>query len=340
MSKQTFFPFRVELNSIQLKVDVIGAPAEKDEQGRIHAYRLPGDQVRLKVTATLDETVLRRTLPATEQAAPPVAVLLTLRSVKGRQRQSRQLLGFGEYEDVITLQKDAFSGTLELQAHLVRTKTSHSMPRGYAKHQATVVATSSPQEILFDAVSAPPVGGVLDVRWEEFATSTHAFLQRQKGNLFALDAKAEVPILYLNSGIQWATDVLGSEATSGRAARQRDFTNAYIAQKVWTVLLVEAMQNLAGRLPDEDEADVDELPSLRLEAVGELPTWQKDVLAHWAPTLTGQDNEEKALKELCALLAMEDWPRELVTGRLPDVLQQALKTGERFTQVAGEVFGS
>lgn len=340
MSKQTFFPYRMAEEELNLQVEVVGSASEKDEMGRVHAYRLPGNQIRLKITVHVNEGILNSTLATEEQDAPPVALHLTLRSIKSRLRKSIRIDGVSTFAGLITLQKEECSGALELRAHLIRTTPSPLPRRGLAKHSGAVLANSLPMYVLFDESPTPPVGGVLDVRWEEFATSSHEFLHAQKENLFALDSKAEVPVLYLNKGLQWAQDVLGSEANSGRAARHRDFTNAYIAQKVWTVLLVEAMQSLSSSLPQDGEAGTEDLPTLRLEALTELPTWQRDVLIHWAPSLMGQEDLDTALRELSTLLASADWPRELVTGRLPDVLQRSLKTGERFTQVASEVLGS
>ena len=79
------------------------------------------------------------------------------------------------------------------------------------------VATS-PEIAIYTRDHPQLPGGSLDIRWEDFKTSTHRQRSRRHTRVYYLESTAEPPILWLNKGIPDLSTVLESKGTTDRAS--------------------------------------------------------------------------------------------------------------------------
>jgi hypothetical protein len=325
MSKQTFFPFRVSPGALTLQVSVVGPEGPSAPQEQIKAYQIDSNTIDLAISVKVDESIYTKTLASAEQAAKPTRLLLLLRGSRSRMRKRIPLLPIGTTR--ISLKKEEWIGTVEAQAVLVRATSNPTLPPGFARDQGALLADSKIVEILFDEPVAPPVGGLINLKWENFAESQQEFLKSQPENLFALDDVADPPVLYLNSGLEGATATLSSKATHGPVARLRDAYYATITHQVWSSLLTTALIALADRLAETEPED----------ALAELLVWQRAAIVEWAPRFYPALIKPDAMAALCDVLKRRSWEREILLRRLPEAIQRFVGTGKSFAKVAKEV---
>lgn len=322
MSKQTFFPFRVE--SGRLKLAVVSHQVSPDPQEQISAYKIESETIDLAISVMVDDAVYTKTLAPVEQSARPTRLLLLLRASRSRSRKRIPIIPNGTTR--ISLKKEDWLGLVEVQAVLVRATANPGLPGGYARDQGALLADSKVVEILFDEPVAPPVGGLINLKWENFNDSQREFLKQQPENLFAVDDLQDPPVVYLNSGLEGATATLNSKATHGPQARMRDAYYGTITHQVWSSLLTTALIALSERLADTEPE----------EALAELMAWQRAAITEWAPRFYSTLTKADALGALYESLGRQSWEREILLRRLPEAIQRFVQTGKRFAKAAKE----
>ncbi len=270
----------------------------------------------------IDRVLFEQVLPVDERSDPPLRYLAVLRDATGWYRVVAPLERVGELArgrvDFLPLNSTGH-GTLEAIA--VRTKTGQC-ESGYAIRAGMRVASSSPL-VLFTREQTQPPGGSLDIRWDDFSTSSHPQRKRRNKRIYYLESTEEPPVLWLNRAITDLPTVLESKGTTGQRAMVRDLINQAIAGPVWYALLHTAM--LSVSLDEEGQATVEE-------------GWRRGLLARLAARLYSERNRERGymrlLERISEMQQDEDKGAALIEQLvaaiqdeldLPEIIRRAMK---------------
>lgn len=237
-----------------------------------------------------DEALLALVLPASDLADPPVRFAVVAQDDAGWYRTTASLGPLdGGIRGVLEIVPADSSGALTVEAIALRTAPASELDSRFASGRGMRLASSHPLTIRTREPVAPP-GGALDVRWEDFTTSSHPERRQRAERIFYLEVTSEPPILWLNQAVQDLRAVLDSKGTHGRRAVIRDLINQTVALPAWYALVHAASLSVT-----QDE-----------EARPTVPDgWRRGLLARIAPRLHPGVGRETAyarlLEELWAL---------------------------------------
>jgi hypothetical protein len=320
LSRTQFFPYPVVESALRLTYELQADQLEGIDQW-IRAVDLPEPgAVTVALRVEVEEGTYEKVLPEAELHKPPVHMVVALRSVTARERQTVPMVPEnGHWGGVLDMPKSELYGQVDLEPMLVRSAQGDA-GTGYAAHRGAVIATGEAVKVVVDE---PPLraGGFLEVRFENFSDSASPRRHGKPQLLYLLDTDGETPVLWLNEGIPEFKTVMLARGPRGYNLRVRDAMFDTIVSQVWTSLASVALTNLAmviQETEDDDEAD----------PVGSLPDWQQRVIGFWAPRLYtgGRDEAVDTLVETAS-------DRRLVPelfDRLGVAVQEWARTGQAF----------
>ncbi len=324
-----FYPYRTAAGHMAFDLDLPdGVDLRRTSNGTtIVAYEENLDAVTLHAAVCVTDAVFDSVLPPAERADPPVDIQLVYASRESRRRSSIFLPGDGIHEGVLTLERRDWRGTVEIRALLVRTVAASEPSSGFAVDRGAGLAWSDTRSVLFDEPRQPP-GDQLEVRWEKFAESANPARRRSADNIFALETGGERPVVFLNSGIPRAVDVLGSAGTHGTKARIRDATNFMIAHQVWSSLVATALAKVAAIERSGEQLDPEDL-------LGEVGDWEARVIRDWNRHLFPDLDPQGALEALLSA-AGDPGEMQMIMTFLPGAIQKRFRTYRGFQGLVRE----
>jgi hypothetical protein len=244
-------------------------------------------QAEVVVQVGLADGLRAQVLPPGDETG--LSVVLAVRCDETRLRRGERLLlppnAWGVHHR-LTLRREDLAGSVELSAALVRERQAPVGSAGFATAAGARLAAAWPWELRVDRKRA--LSGVyLDVRYRSFAQDA-TMPERERKNLYRLEAEAEAPILWLNSDHGAIASVLDAKGQVGNRAHQRDVTYDVMVPMVWMQLFVRA--------------------ATELKRQGEVAwPWQEAVLDAVASLLEVERSQlELELEELPAVLSRLD----------------------------------
>ena len=323
-----FYPYHTATGHMAFDLDLPdGMDLRRTGDGTILAYEKQVDVVTLHAAVSVTDDVFDRVLPPPERADPPVDVRLVYAGRESRRRASVSLPGDGIHEGVLSLERQEWRGAVEIRAILVRTRAASQAYPGFAADRGAVLAWSGTRRVLFDEQRQPP-GDQLEVRWENFAGSANPARRRSASSIFALETGGERPVVFLNSGIPRAVDVLGSASTHGTKARIRDATNYMIVHQVWSSLVASALARVAAIDRSGEQLDPEDL-------LGEAGDWEACVLRDWSRYLYPHLDPQGALEALLGA-AGDPVETQALMAYLPNAIQERFRTARGFQGLVSE----
>jgi hypothetical protein len=249
------------------------------------------ERVMLALEVLVANGTYERVLPENEQSDPPVEVVMAVRSISSRERE---LVGLerhdGGWRGALDVPKSEVYGELTLYPMLVRTRAGDTT--AFASHVGALVASGT--EVIVEIDEPPvPLGGFLEINWDNFRQSSNPKRSAQPDLLYMLDTDRETPILWLNEAIGGGEfkSIMHAHGPRGYNLRIRDAMFDTIVSQVWTSLGAIAITNLAVVAAEHREANDDSNP------VDELPEWHQRVISFWAPHLYGGSRAD-AIREI------------------------------------------
>lgn len=322
MPTRSFFPYRTAPDQLMFELHAADGTAIPSSNGSLLAYEQDFETLEIRADVVMVDDVLGRVIDPSEHDDPPAEVRLVCRSDRSRARHSVPLDGDGIYETTLVFDRQEWSGDVEIQAVMFRTRRNGSVSpaSGFATERGSLLAWSEPRRLVLDEPSRP-LGDRLDVQWENFAESTNFRRRAHPDHLFDLDTSTgERPIIYCNSGLRALRAILNSRAPHGKVASIRDATNYMIAHQVWSSLLSIALAEVAraGAKALED-ASVEEI----LDTVG--GDWQRRILRDWSRWLYPGETAEAALEKVVVGAGSPEVVEEIMT-LLPHAIQKRFLT--------------
>jgi hypothetical protein len=301
--RERFLPYAYDRNALAL--EVIGCVRDDEPLLGFEARTLeligPWRRAEIEVGVTMPADLVSRLVPTAERRDPPVAVLVGLRCEATRLRRG-EVLTIAEHRarGTFVVRRDELAGTAEIHAWLVRTRPHLRRAAGFALAAGARLAHAPGWTLVLDRERSTTARG-LDVQFKSFAADASIPVD-ERGNLYRLDSAQDEPILWLNLDHARIAEVLRSDGTRGRVARQRDVVFDRIIAGVRMQLVMRA--------------------ALHACADGPVYAWERAVLADILPRLYPQ---VPAADRLARLGADVVEPADLI-GRLDDVLQAGERT--------------
>lgn len=324
MTRQRFYPYAT-LPLGALRVDTEDPSVEMDSAtGYLRLWKEPAPGWKISATVSVPEDAAERVLPESDRRdGVPLQLILTLRSATSHLRDSfREDFAAGEVTFDVDIARERYSGFVDMQVHLVRTReTEYS--GAYAAGAWMVVGSSDVVRIDVDEPARPP-GDALEIMWSNFTESTDPWLKEHDSNLFAVRTSpgGGPPTVHLNSAVEGAVAVLSSTGTTGRKARARDAIFNMVAHQTWSSILASALGELKD-LTISAETTLD-------EAMQTLDGWMAAVVRDWAPWLFTDADRDEALTELWEQVKTGQW-EDVLTDRLPNAIQSRFETHRGLT---------
>lgn len=288
--RERFLPWSWLKSGLGLEIVEVTLDGERPASTHADRHLVELDEAwrraELVVQVGLAEGLRRQVLPEGDSGA--LSVVIAVRCDDTRLRGGERLVlppNASGLEHRVVLRRDELAGSVELSATLVRDAAAEHAVPGYATAAGARLAAAWSWELRIDRRRA--LSGVyLDVRYRSFKDDA-TIPDRERGNLYRLEAEAEAPILWLNSDHAAIASVLDAKGQVGNRAHLRDVAYDALAPMVWTQLFVRAASDskrqgetawpwqdavldaVAGLLDCErEELERDELPSplARLDA--------------------------------------------------------------------------
>lgn len=330
MTKQRFYPYPV-CDGLELTVTSLEPEQSMDPNTRyLRLWEAPADLWKLQLEIHVPEDAAEQVLPESERSDPPLEIAVTLRSASSRIREAMPFeLAPGTTKHEFVLDYTRWSGLIEVDASLVRTRDATTAGGPWATRGHTVVGRAEQVRIDVDEPARPP-GDSLEIRWENFAESSIVSLNQHPDHLFALRESGigEAPILYLNQGVEGAVATLTSTATTGAKARARDAAFQTIAHQVWSSVLASCLSELKDNTLTDQEVSME-------DALDALEPWMRAVIEQWAPWLCPDAGESEALQNVWELVDGGKW-ENLLTDRMPTAISARFDTTRGFRGLVKE----
>ena len=328
MSTQEFFPYIAAPGAVELYQGAEAGNGDHDEAGSLCFLDESIKVIHLEASASLSRSAMSRVLDPIERDDPPVQLLLRYRSIGSRKRGAWLMKGGPTiYHAEICLDRDEWTGLIEMQAMLVRVSSNKNLDDGYATDKGAKLAWSEPMTVRLEEIPAL-TGRYIDVQWADFETDPR-FSRHAARNLFDLDTRGPVPCLFLNSSFPRAKSVLSSEGTSSRIARTRDGVFAGIVHQVWSSLLTSAINKLVER-----QEHLTTISDGGLE-----DSWEGYVLNDWAPALFEEFEPAAAIQQLEETVTNGAGVDD-VMARIARAIQTRAGTGDAFEKLMQEIGGT
>lgn len=315
MSHVEFFPYPTAAGSLVLTCES-DDPSALIEDRRVQLQALAEDQeVELSLTVTAAEGSLETALPASELDAPPVRIMVVLRGVPARTRQSIALEAEGErtWTGKVSFSKADLYRTLALEPVAIR--ATKGTDTGYAQHVGARLGWGLSVAIEIDDPPIP-TGGYLDIQWDDFKHSDKPLRKSNSDLMYMLDTEGETPKLWLNSGIDQLKPVMHVSGPRGRSLRVRDAVFDTIVSQVWSSLVSAILVKLASELGEEEDSDA---------VLEMLNDWELRILHHWAQHLFPESGDRgDAIGEVLYYAAAPE-----LRGALQDRLGMAVQRHAR-----------
>jgi hypothetical protein len=316
MSHVEFYPYRTAADCLDLRCECDQADVVVEE-GRVLMQNVPDDsEVTLRFHVFDRSDPLSAVLPEQERAEPPLKTLVIARSLGSRFRRSIALAknDEGAWTGELSLAKRDVFGSIELEPVMLRTAPGDTP--GFAGHIGARLVWGP---VVIVHLDDPPTsaGQHLEIRWDDFKTTSNSWRRQHGESLYLLDMNADPPELWLNEAIPRFKPLAHTTGRRGRDMRVRNATFALIAAQVWTSLIGEVTTNLARLTQSDPEID----PAQILEW---LSDWELRVVNHWSPQLFPEaGSRQEAVEELVALAASPQEQGQLQQRLVPHVLKIA-----------------
>jgi hypothetical protein len=205
----------------------------------------PGDKeewetVVLSGTVRLPESTVKAVFPSEERTEPPAKLYVTVQCHQTIYRDRVFIQdapsSAGEYDVVITLNREDFREEVELRPYLVRTE-SNDLDGPHASEENVRLASGRIYTAVVDPVED---NGRAQIDGEEVSFSQSSHLP-EGDKLYYLDLRNEArPKLWINADHPRITDILQSDGSVGAEPRMRDVILDQISYSVWQQLIVRA----------------------------------------------------------------------------------------------------
>ena len=205
----------------------------------------PGDEeewatVVLSGTIRVPESTVEAVFPAGERAQPPAKLYVTVQCHQTIYRDRISVrtapTSAGEYDVVVTLDREDFRDEVELRPYLVRTEPNE-LDGPQASEANVRVASGRIYTAVVDPVEED-ARAQIDGEEISFAQSPHL---PDGDKLYYLDLRNEArPKLWVNGDHPRITDILQSDGSVGAEPRMRDVILDQISYSVWQQLIVRA----------------------------------------------------------------------------------------------------
>jgi len=221
--RERFLPYAYDRDALALEITACSREGEPLPIGETRTIELGGAwrHTDIEVTATMPAELVPRLVPAGERGDPPVALLVALRCEATRLRRG-EVLSIVDHRarGTLRVRREELAGTAEVHAWLVRTRPHVRKAPGFALAAGARLAQASSWTLMIDR-ERPKAARGLDVQFKSFAAD-HSIATDERSNLYRLDSATDEPILWLNLDHAKIAEILRSDGTRGRLARQRD----------------------------------------------------------------------------------------------------------------------
>lgn len=318
MSVLRAFPYRTADAALRAELVAVDESVSARSDGTWEAYSTGVEAARMQIRWSVDMSALEGVLPEGEAVAEQAEGLVVVRSKLSRRREVVARVDLQAPKPVeLHLAVDDHTGEVGVEFQIVRSRRRREAP-GFADLLGAVLAQQHAGSLWFDEPKAP-TGRSIDITWTDFNESPTLPDQ----NLFALRL-ADRPMIYLNSGIPLAYEILNSKGTHGAAARIRDAVFSQVVHQVWTSLLGHCFMSVL-RVAHED-------PSSTLDR---LATWESEVLQEWAPHFKiSEPDTDSAVRALISDLLTTG--STLLIEAVGDVVQSRMETVKGFNGLVRE----
>jgi len=311
---------RVELESYSIDDTDAGSPPN-DRLVELTGWA-EWSKVTVTGTVTIEQSVFSEVFPETEvgEDSPPARLLLVRDCRYTHDRGPITELsdedgGLTEgvaYDWELTLRREDVFAQVALTPVLVRDIDGGGPPGEYAWVEGQEVADGAPATVVTDDVEEW-LDGHMAVKLKPFSKSG-----LPKENLFSLDdARAEEPILWINSEQELVSNLLTSRVPAGPKADLRDALASQLAHPVWVQLVMWT----AAELDEDGNWNHD---------------WQEAVLEKVVAPMWGLDTAEEAatrLREYISEEADADGTLRELSGDLNAHIQRRLESGPKLTDL-------
>lgn len=226
------------------------------------------------------DIVTKLVFPSSELDDPPLAVGVVLNSIPSR---VRRFIAFepdspGVWGGRVELRLRDFFHSATLDPVMFRGESAiASTQHGKAVHKAALLGTGPGFRVLFDHF-AESGENWLRMEWADFEDSD---VLRGFADLICfldIQASGELPILYLNAGIDDLKQVLSVPSGNSHKARIRD--------SVGTSIMLYANNRLTNHVVNQISAvSVSEPSRSSQECLDALAEWERQIVAYWSRTL-------------------------------------------------------
>ena len=143
MSTQEFFPYITAPGAVELYLGDGAGSGSRDEAGSLCFLDESVTVIHLEASASLSRSAMSRVLEPIERDDPPVQLLLRYRSIGSRKRGTWPMEGGPTiYHTEICLDRNEWTGSIEMQAMLVRSSANKNLGDGYATDKGAKLAWS------------------------------------------------------------------------------------------------------------------------------------------------------------------------------------------------------
>ena len=315
MSEGIFLPYKYEWEALEITINRIlldDKEVNVDEctdtdHHSINLVGLEDEWVKLTVIVSVSDpnNQLEKVLPK-EESIDKVSVKLIIKNKYTRTRDCLTLKCNKEGQwigDLSFLEGDVYKFT-ELACYAVLNSDITEVD-GFASNSHDRIAGSSVWHIYTDSVPPLP-GGALNSEWRNFAEDENPELNKRSDCVWYLDiSDSESPRLLLNEGVPGFRTTLEVSKKTGRAARVRDALSHSVLQGVLNELAVFCLSQSNG-----------------IDALDELPDWQRKMLLTLARRDNTSSEEAKAEEWLASWKASDQVP--LVLNEITTSVQRHL----------------
>jgi hypothetical protein len=215
----------------------------------------PWKKLTMRMTAKLPAPELERVVPEGCDRTRDLVLAISVACPATKYRHGVALARSNEdtWSGLLTLVRRDLSGVLILKPALSLASGKPEPPARRGLDRGTVIARGRPVRLVIDGHARQNVGALVVTLWEDFSASESIWRREHSNSIFHLEPYADRPRLFLNARYSELREILSSEAEKGPEASIRDLTATFIADSVWSQLIVIAASSVTS---DESEEGV------------------------------------------------------------------------------------